>query len=67
MNAFVLLTVLTAFRILRRNRLRAGLTMQGGVNVGRSRLNDCDIWAQLPETQTGFVRTPVAFCDQSSG
>ncbi len=29
MNAFVLLTVLTAFRILRRNRLRAGLTMLG--------------------------------------
>jgi len=28
-NAFVLLTVLTAFRILRRNRLRAGLTMLG--------------------------------------
>ena len=48
-------------------RLRAGLTMQGGVNVGRSTLNDCDIYAQLPETQTGFVRTPAAFCDQSSG
>ncbi len=29
MNAFVLLTVLTAFRILGRNRLRAGLTMLG--------------------------------------
>ena len=29
MNAFVLLTVLTAFRILARNRLRAGLTMLG--------------------------------------
>src|SRR6185503_1868611 len=43
-------------------RLRAGLTMQGGVNVGRSALNDCDIYAQLPETQTGFVRTPVGFC-----
>ncbi len=29
MNAFILLTVLTAFRILGRNRLRAGLTMLG--------------------------------------
>jgi hypothetical protein len=48
-------------------RLRAGLTVQGGVNVGRSTLNDCDIWAQLPEIQTGPVRTPLGFCDQSSG
>ncbi len=29
MNAFILLTVLTAFRVLGRNRLRAGLTMLG--------------------------------------
>ena len=51
-------------------RPRAGLTMQGGVNIGRSTLNDCDVWAQLPEIIAvgfPFARTPLAFCDQSSG
>ena len=30
-------------------RPRGGLTVQGGLNIGQSRLNDCDVWAQLPE------------------
>jgi hypothetical protein len=48
-------------------RLRSGLTMQGGVNVGRSARSDCDVWAALPEIPAGGVRQPLAFCDQSSG
>jgi hypothetical protein len=42
-------------------RLRGGLTAQGGVNVGQSRLNDCDVWAQLPEIQAvGFPFARIA-------
>ena len=37
------------------------------MNVGRSTLNDCDVWAALPEIPAGGFRTPLAFCDQSSG
>jgi Carboxypeptidase regulatory-like domain len=51
-------------------RLRAGLTVQGGFNIGQSRLNDCDVWSALPEIQAvgfPFTRTPLAFCDQASG
>jgi hypothetical protein len=51
-------------------RLRGGLTAQGGVNIGQSRLNDCDVWAQLPEIQAvgfPFTRTPLSSCDQASG
>ncbi len=51
-------------------RPRGGLTLQGGLNIGQSRLNDCDVWAQLPEIIAPgfpFARTPEAFCDQSSG
>ena len=51
-------------------RLTGGLTAQGGFNVGQSTLNDCDVWAQLPEIVAldfPFTRTPQAFCDQSSG
>jgi hypothetical protein len=51
-------------------RPRGGLTLQGGLNVGRSTLNDCDVWAALPEIIAPgfpFARTPLAFCDQSSG
>jgi Carboxypeptidase regulatory-like domain len=51
-------------------RLTGGLTVQGGFNVGQSTLNDCDVWAQLPEIVAlnfPFTRTPFAFCDQSSG
>jgi hypothetical protein len=51
-------------------RLRGGLTAQGGFNVGQSRLNDCDIWTQLPEVQAvsfPFARTPLSSCDQASG
>jgi len=48
-------------------RLRAGLTVQGGFNIGQSRLNDCDVWAALPEIPAGGFRTPLAFCDQASG
>ena len=51
-------------------RPRGGLTLQGGLNIGESRLNDCDVWAQLPEINAPgfpFTRTPEAFCDQSSG
>jgi hypothetical protein len=51
-------------------RLRGGLTAQGGFNVGQSRLNDCDIWTQLPEIQAvgfPFTRTPLSSCDQASG
>ena len=47
-----------------------GLTAQGGFNVGQSRLNDCDIWTQLPEIQAvgfPFTRTPLSSCDQASG
>jgi hypothetical protein len=46
------------------------LTVQGGFNIGQSKLNDCDVWTQLPEIVTvgfPFTRTPQAFCDQSSG
>ena len=28
---------------------RAASRLQGGFNIGQSRLNDCDVWAQLPE------------------
>ncbi len=45
----------------------SGLTVQGGFNVGRSTLNDCDVWAALPEIPAGGFRQPLAFCDQSSG
>jgi len=48
-------------------RLKGGLTAQGGLNVGRSTLNDCDVWAALPEIPAGGFRQPLAFCDQSSG
>ncbi len=51
-------------------RLRGGLTAQGGVNIGQSTLNDCDVWAQLPEIQAvgfPFARTPLSSCDQASG
>jgi hypothetical protein len=51
-------------------RLRGGLTAQGGLNVGRSTLNDCDVWTALPEIiapNFPFARTPLSFCDQSSG
>ena len=51
-------------------RPRGGLTLQGGLNIGQSRLNECDVWAQLPEIIAPgfpFARTPEAFCDQSSG
>ncbi len=50
-------------------RLRGGLTAQGGLNIGQSTLNDCDVWAALPEiVAVGFpAKTPQAFCDQSSG
>ena len=50
-------------------RLRAGLTVQGGLSIGRSALNFCDVVSQVPESLTtpfGF-RTPESFCDQSSG
>jgi len=48
-------------------RPKAGLTVQGGVNIGRSALNDCDVWAALPEIPSAGFRMPQAFCDQSSG
>jgi hypothetical protein len=51
-------------------RLKGGLTAQGGVNIGQSSLNDCDVWAQLPEIQAvgfPFTRTPLSSCDQASG
>jgi hypothetical protein len=51
-------------------RLRGGLTAQGGVNIGQSRLSDCDVWSQLPEIQAvgfPFTRTPLSSCDQASG
>src|SRR6185436_10351788 len=51
-------------------RPSSGLTVQGGFNIGQSKLNDCDVWAALPEIIAPgfpFARTPLAFCDQSSG
>ena len=41
----------------------------GGLNIGQSALNDCDVVSQLPESLTApsRFRTPESFCDQSSG
>jgi len=51
-------------------RFLGGLTAQGGLNIGQSALNDCDVWSALPEIIAPgfpFTRTPLAFCDQTSG
>jgi hypothetical protein len=50
-------------------RVRAGLQLQGGLNIGQSARNDCDVTAQVPESLTafGFFRTPEQFCDIASG
>ncbi len=51
-------------------RLRAGLTVQGGLSIGQSALNFCDVVSQVPESLTAPIigfRTPESFCDQSSG
>jgi hypothetical protein len=50
-------------------RLRSGLQMQGGFNVGRSTRDDCAVAAQVPEylTTFGVFRRPEDFCDLSSG
>jgi len=46
-----------------------GVTVQGGVAVGRSAFDNCEVLQQLPEARTtvGFpVRQPEAFCDQQT-
>jgi hypothetical protein len=47
-------------------RTQFGLNVQGGVNVGQSARNNCDVWTQVPES-IGAFRTPLQFCDQASG
>jgi hypothetical protein len=50
-------------------RLRGGVQVQGGLNIGRSDSNNCDVVAEVPEALTvfGVFRTPEQFCDISSG
>ena len=50
-------------------RLQSGVQLQGGLNVGQSSRNDCDVTAQVPESLTAFgvFRTPEQFCDIASG
>ena len=49
------------------SRLSSGVQLQGGLNVGQSARNDCDVWAALPETVASGFRTPAQFCDVASG
>ena len=50
-------------------RVSGGLQLQGGLNIGQSSRNDCDVTSQVPESLTafGFFRTPEQFCDIASG
>jgi hypothetical protein len=50
-------------------RVRGGLQLQGGFNIGQSARNDCDVTREVPESLTafGFFRTPEQFCDIASG
>jgi hypothetical protein len=56
-------------------RLRQGITAQGGLSMGRSTLNDCEVAAKLPETLTKVpppaiypagLRMPLEHCDLST-
>jgi hypothetical protein len=50
-------------------RVRGGLQLQGGFNIGESARNECDVVKVVPESLTafGFFRTPEQFCDIASG
>jgi hypothetical protein len=49
-------------------RMQIGLQLQGGLSIGQSARNDCEVTAQVPETLTVFgVRTPEQFCSIASG
>ncbi|HLG54564.1 MAG TPA: carboxypeptidase regulatory-like domain-containing protein [Vicinamibacterales bacterium] len=50
-------------------RMAIGLQLQGGLNIGQSARNDCDVTAQVPESLTAFgvFRTPEQYCDIASG
>jgi hypothetical protein len=43
------------------------VTAQGGVAIGRSAFDNCEVLQQLPEARTTFgVRSPEAFCDHQT-
>jgi hypothetical protein len=44
----------------------AGVSVQGGVSIGRSAFDNCEVAAQLPESLIGPVRRPEAFCDHQT-
>jgi hypothetical protein len=49
-------------------RTGIGLALQGGINIGQSARNECDVVSQVPESLTFIVfRTPEQFCDIASG
>jgi hypothetical protein len=49
------------------SRVAGALQLQGGINVGQSARNECDVTAQVPEVISGVFRTPEQFCDIASG
>jgi hypothetical protein len=44
------------------SRMRTGLMAQGGVGIGKTTTDSCDIAAALPETLIGATVTPTEYC-----
>jgi hypothetical protein len=48
-------------------RSARGLTLQGGVNTGRTVVNSCDVRAQVPELTAFGVGTTNPYCENNPG